>query len=1077
MKTRTHTATLLRLAAAFFILHSAFFLGRAAAQALPQPQIPQPATTGTTPTATGAAAPSVNPKSAIQNPKSDDEVVQLSPFIVSSDKDEGYSAFNTSSGSRLNTELKDTAASIQVFTNEFLDDIGASTLQDVLNYATNVEADFQDDGNFQDNPSSWASVTDYQFRMRGLPAAIMRDYVRTSIPSDRYNVDRIEVASGPNSILYGLGSPGGTILYHSNRANLQRNTLKISNRIGTFNDGSTIPQERLVLNYNVVLIPKTFALRLDTVYQDNPGYRKYSWSNTKRITPAITYRPFKNTTITANYEGGKNNTSRLFGWNAADGITAWLPARPTYSGVGPVPYGLLLQNNNSNHYVFRQEDGIITNDNTTYISTNTRNVDITGGNAIRLPSSLAPYDVNIAGPGASKKQSFRSWHISVDQRAGPVDFQFVYAHNNNDVLLLSPSSTESRGGVLYADPNQLMSPAGPYNINNRIPNPRVNQLYMEDNWYINTYYEANDVLHLTAVTQFDLGKSKWWASRHRVSALVERSRIEQLFIDKNEIWIDDNNVSINTSYSNIGADGSWLGTSNPTPEGDANDVWRRHYFALGDFANYYAGDGRPPVPTFTIGDKTYRAGYVSRTNSDYHNIQYINSYALVAQDYWFRGKLVTTLGARLDEIKFTDQGNSIRVTDPATGTVTLVPARILNLNDPRVLSKQNIFGEAILGDYDTAYYHPRTYTAGIVGHIERFSPLFNYSDNVGAPNLTINILPNGRPGPMPKGTTLEYGLRVDILNNDKLILRLSHYDTRQLGNANITPNGNNGIDSSNLGSDNLLNIYNALVNAGLMTSQEAATRPAYNGATSDTVSQGWEVSLSGNPSKAITFTANFSTTTKERANVGPEIFKFYSQQAPVWDAMANTLTDPLKRDALITTLHNQLIAVYDKMVNNGHWDYYTYANNDKSQITGHDSRSNSLGNRKYKFNFSGRYKFLHGALKGLNLGGGMRFQSGPRIPANSNGSITIFLPDRVYRDDAPTMIGTSLLFFDANASYRFKLLGGRINATVQLNVSNIFNSDTVTQGRQNFYNDGSTELQRVYLNPPRQISLTTTFDF
>src|SRR5687767_9713319 len=61
-----------------------------------------------------------------------DEPVELAPFTVNSTTDVGYLAGNTLAGSRLNTPLKDTAASISVMTAEFLSDIGALDLNHAL---------------------------------------------------------------------------------------------------------------------------------------------------------------------------------------------------------------------------------------------------------------------------------------------------------------------------------------------------------------------------------------------------------------------------------------------------------------------------------------------------------------------------------------------------------------------------------------------------------------------------------------------------------------------------------------------------------------------------------------------------------------------------------------------------------------------------------------------------------------------------------------------------------------------------------------------------------------------------------
>lgn len=53
----------------------------------------------------------------------------------------GYLAANTISGSRLNTKLYDTSASISEMTKEFLDDIGANDTLAAVDYALGFQAD------------------------------------------------------------------------------------------------------------------------------------------------------------------------------------------------------------------------------------------------------------------------------------------------------------------------------------------------------------------------------------------------------------------------------------------------------------------------------------------------------------------------------------------------------------------------------------------------------------------------------------------------------------------------------------------------------------------------------------------------------------------------------------------------------------------------------------------------------------------------------------------------------------------------------------------------------------------------
>ena len=60
-------------------------------------------------------------------------VTELSPFVINETRDVGYVAGSTLSSGRFNVSLRDTAASVSVFTQEFMADIGAQGLDDLLN--------------------------------------------------------------------------------------------------------------------------------------------------------------------------------------------------------------------------------------------------------------------------------------------------------------------------------------------------------------------------------------------------------------------------------------------------------------------------------------------------------------------------------------------------------------------------------------------------------------------------------------------------------------------------------------------------------------------------------------------------------------------------------------------------------------------------------------------------------------------------------------------------------------------------------------------------------------------------------
>jgi len=69
----------------------------------------------------------------------DEEIVRLSPFAVEERTDIGrYQAVESSSGSRIHTNLMDSPQSITVLTNEFIADIGAGRVFDALKYVAGI---------------------------------------------------------------------------------------------------------------------------------------------------------------------------------------------------------------------------------------------------------------------------------------------------------------------------------------------------------------------------------------------------------------------------------------------------------------------------------------------------------------------------------------------------------------------------------------------------------------------------------------------------------------------------------------------------------------------------------------------------------------------------------------------------------------------------------------------------------------------------------------------------------------------------------------------------------------------------
>ena len=78
------------------------------------------------------------------------------------------------------------------------------------------------------------------------------------------------------------------------------------------------------------------------------------------------------------------------------------------------------------------------------------------------------------------------------------------------------------------------------------------------------------------------------------------------------------------------------------------------------------------------------------------------------------------------------------------------------------------------------------------------------------------------------------------------------------------------------------------------------------------------------------------------------------------------------------------------------------------------------------------------------------------------------------REENLTERGNEMLFGDVFSSYRRKSPWGRGLMIFQINVTNVTNDYLVGIGRRNADRSG---IRRVYLNQPRRVRFTTTFEF
>jgi hypothetical protein len=262
-------------------------------------------------------------------PTKEEEVLVLSPFEVNSAEDTGYAATQTLAGTRIRTDLKDVGSAISVITKEFMQDIGATGNDTLLQYTTNAEVAGTrgtyaglGNGTTVDETAQLRAPGGAQ-RVRGLAAADnTRDFFVTDIPWDSYNVDRIDIQRGPNSILFGLGSPAGIINASLNTASF-RNGGNVQYRVGSY--GS----QRGSLDANQVLIKDVLSIRIDGLWNAQKYQQDQAFQNDKRFFGSVRFDPqlFKDpdfhTSFKAKYEHGDIQADRPRITPPADSITPW----------------------------------------------------------------------------------------------------------------------------------------------------------------------------------------------------------------------------------------------------------------------------------------------------------------------------------------------------------------------------------------------------------------------------------------------------------------------------------------------------------------------------------------------------------------------------------------------------------------------------------------------------------------------------------------------------------------------------------------------------------------------------------
>ncbi len=268
-------------------------------------------------------------------PEKPDEPITLSPFEVTASDDQGYYGANTMSGTRLNAKLEDLAASITVVTKEQMQDLAMLDINDIFNY----EAGTEGTGNFTDvsfnsngEPTDNTQINPQDAnRIRGVGSANTSfGNFQTSgrVPIDPIDVDAVEINRGPNSSIFGVGNPAGTVNSVPATANLSQDRSQVAVRADSRGG------YRSTVDLNRVLKQGVLAVRGSAVIQHDGFNLKPSGTDSTKLKGMVKYRPFKNTTLSASYSDFRSHGNRPNAGMPRDSITGWRNAgQPTWDPV------------------------------------------------------------------------------------------------------------------------------------------------------------------------------------------------------------------------------------------------------------------------------------------------------------------------------------------------------------------------------------------------------------------------------------------------------------------------------------------------------------------------------------------------------------------------------------------------------------------------------------------------------------------------------------------------------------------------------------------------------------------------
>lgn len=1021
-----------------------------------------------------------------QEEDQDDGVFELSPFTVAAGDNQGYRATSTLAGTRLKTNLKDLGAAITVVTKDFMEDTNSTDAEDLLVYVANAEVAGLG-GNYSAASIGNAVDTIFQVRnpnpgtrLRGLSGATLtRNYYISEIPLDSYNTSRVVVNRGPNSILFGLGSPAGVINYGLSVPSFGERT-QLSFQFDQ--EGS----ERFTIDLDRELIDDVLAMRIAALYDHQEFEQEPAYERDKRVYAALEYRPklfsgdgiLGRTVLRSHGEFGDIQSNRPRISPPFDTITTWW----TNANQQTVPsHTLDWRDTNRNLFsipgtwwfqpgvVYPQHDStqIGASDGTpeSFVAITLPTTIDSGflpgyrgiatfqdyaagrsGWPAQLPDGGFYRDTQILddtifdfrnklldGPNKWETADIKAFNFTLDQEFLGGDAGVELAYDRQDFNNSWYDSLLGEGASIQMDVNTHYPFGG--------VNPNLGRPFVASSPRAREERNERETMRATAFYKLDFAER---FDGRLGSILGEHTFTGLLNSYENYNWRADfmgaatdlrflakyNSNNITGNYSDVRIQ-HYLGPSllNASSASGANLPNLEVFQGFPSSVKIVHWDGA--VQDWVTEDvqlSTYQNNREGVALSAGQTLQEVDSSAIIWQSYWLDRMLVGTAGWRTDRVKSFDAGQPRR--DPAD--------RHRDLNDPNwFIDESNPNG----------INEDNTFTWSLVAHAPRFvreklpfnsdiSLHYNESENFQPGGQRFNII--GEPVSAPVGVTEDYGITLSMFEN-KFVARLNFFETSEdnvdlggigasslialerdyhVANSLGVNDDNPQLANWQLPPQNILDFWGWTETPQPDGSVIVDTSPAGSiAAVTSRRTEGMELELMYNPTPEWRMTFNIAQQEAAQSGLDRGILEYLALREDVWNS-----TDTLLDAARNFTAGERRWEIFLKP-----WGVVK-------------SQDGKLVDeiREWRWNFITNYAFSDGRFKGFGFGGALRWQDDVAV-----GYPVVTDPEtqeRVFDVDNPFM-GSDELNGDIWLAYERTIMSDSVDWEVRLNVRNFIGDD------------------------------------